>query len=264
MSDPTAAAPAASPAPAAAPAPAAVAAPAPVAAAPAPAAGTPAAAPAPAPAAEPLTNIFDEPAEGESAAAPPAEAKPGEGEAKLGEKPPEAPAEIELKVPEGANLPDEVLSGVKATLKALGVTPAQAQPLFDKFVAGVQAAGKTALDAAVAQFADMQRQWQAEVRADPDIGGAKFNEAIADTRKGATTLLGNDGAKALFQALNITGAGNHPAIVKAMHKAFSIHAPAKPSTGAPAGSAKDKGSTLAGMYPSAAGGAGGTLSPLSQ
>lgn len=223
-------------APAAAPATAAV--PAPVAA---PAAG------AAAPAADaPLANLFDDPAPAEGdppkPADKPAEAKPGD----------DAPVAYELKLPDGLTLTDEQLSGVKAKLAAAKVSPDQAQPLFDEWVNGVREAATSAAKQSTDLWTSTQKEWQAQIKADPDIGGAKLDQTIATTRKGAETLLGGAAAKELFTALNITGAGNNPAIVKALHKAFSQHAPAQPVTGAPAGADTQRtaGATL---YPKQAG-----------
>lgn len=233
MADEIAAAPVAAPAPApVAAAPVAAPAAAPL-AAPAPAAAAPAAA-------EPLANLFDDPAEkppGEEGEKPPAE------EAK-----PDGDPVYELTLPEGLELPDEMLSGVKAKLAAAKVSPDQAQTLFDEYTAAIKSTGDRIRADLADGWTNTQKAWRAEIAADKEIGGAKQEGVIAQIRKGAETLLGSAAAKELYTALNITGAGNNPAIVRALNKAFSLHAPATSVTGAPAGNtqAKSAGST---MYP---------------
>jgi hypothetical protein len=188
---------------------------------------------------ERLIDLFADPVEGDqSAEDKPADAKPAD----------DKPVEYELKSPDGLTLTDDELSGVKAKLAAAKVSPDQAQPLFDEWVAGVKSASESAAKQASDLWTNTQKEWQSAIKADPEIGGAKLDQTIATTRKGAETLLGTDAAKEFFQALNITGAGNNPAIVRAMHKAFSQHAPATSVTGTPAGQGAQR-SAGATLYP---------------
>lgn len=229
-----AAAPAAAPTPAAAP----VAAPAPAAAAPA---SAPAAAPVAAPAATPAAAPTAAPAP--AAAAPAAAPAPG---IKFGDDPADpadpaaapaaAPAEAstyDLKLPEGMTLADEALSGVKARFAAANVPPDQAQALFDAHLDGIRAATETAQKAVLDSWAATKAEWEAEIAADPEIGGAKQAESLSQISKGVDTLLGAKAGKAFRAALDATGAGSNPAIVRGLFKAFSQHAPARTETGNP-------------------------------
>lgn len=245
------AAPAAAATPAAAPAVAAPAAAAPA----APAAGTPPAAAAPA-AAKPevVTNLFDEPAE---------EGKPAEGaedkEGKEGEKA-TAPADYALTLPEGMTLDDQALDSVRGAFADAAVPADKAQSLFDRFVQGVGAARQAALADATQHWNDMQKAWKAEIAADPKLGGAKLQATLQEINSGALALTDAATAKAFKQALSTTGAGNHPAVVRMLHAALSPHAAAKPVNGGRPGTSKG---AVQSMYPSATGGSGSTLSPLS-
>ena len=51
----------------------------------------------------------------------------------------------------------------------------------------------------------------AEIKADPEIGGERLGAAVA----AASRVLERLAIPGLREALNVTGAGNHPAIVKA-------------------------------------------------
>lgn len=95
----------------------------------------------------------------------------------------------------------------------------------------------------------LQNEWQEQVRNDPVIGGANLDKNLANTKAGLNALLGED-AKSFYDALNFTGAGNNPAILKGLMKAAAPHAPASPVAGSPAKPAKTAGATL---YPSMAG-----------
>jgi hypothetical protein len=225
-------------------------APAPAAAAPVAAAPAPVAAPAAAPAEAPLTNLFADnpdvkPAEGD---------KPAE-EAKEGDK--TAPDYSALKIPEGLELSPEAIASLHAELTKVNASPEAAQLLFDKLLDSVKATH----DSGMKLWTDMQKGWQDQVRADPEIGGAKLDQNVAATRKGAEALLGEKAAKELFEGLNITGAGNHPGIVRALYKAFGEHSPATSVQGnpaAPAPAPRTAGQTL---YPTQAGLGNAGLNP---
>ena len=66
----------------------------------------------------------------------------------------------------------------------------------------------------------MQTKWQAEVKADPEIGGTKYDQSVATAAAvfvpGESNPFVKDAveAKGLKEALNATGAGNNPAIVR--------------------------------------------------
>lgn len=235
MAEEVAAAPVAAPvaAPAAAPAAAPVAAP-----APAPAAATTAA--------DPLTNLFADPVDpAVDPAADPTKTDPAKPD-------PIDPASYALNLPEGVELTDEAVSGVKAQLAAANVSPDHAQALFDKYTAGIKSAVEATRASVKSEMSDgwtnTQKAWKAEIASDPEIGGSKQEGVIASIRKGAETLLGANGAKELYTALNITGAGNNPAIVRALNKAFAMHAPGSSVTGAPAGGNAPR-SPGASLYP---------------
>lgn len=246
MADATAAAPVAAPAPAAAPAPVAApaAAPAAPAAAPAPAAAAPAAAPP----ADPGIRFGDNPPADDATKTD--EVKADDAKTDDATKT-DAPV-YDLKLPDGATLSEEAIAGVKEKFAAANVPPDQAQALFDAHVEGLKTAMQTATQTLLDNWATTKAAWEGEIKADPEIGGAKLDQSIASIRKGAETLLGPKAAKAFHEALDTTGAGSHPAMVKALFKAFSIHAPATNVSGAPAG-AKEARTAGATLYPTQAG-----------
>jgi hypothetical protein len=148
------------------------------------------------------------------------EEKPEEkGEEELEEKKPEtkAPEEYaEFTVPEGTTLDEQTGTEFKAIAKELDLTQEQAQKLLDfggeKLRAQIEAPYKL--------WHETQAKWQAKVKADPDIGGTKYEQSIKDAAQvfvpgESNPFVKSDAeAKALREALNMTGAGNNPAMVK--------------------------------------------------
>lgn len=221
----------------------------------APAGGAAAAAPAAAPAGAPVTPAAD------PGLTPPASLlndKPADAPADkpAGDKPADKPADkpvddkpIEyeaFKLPEGMK-PDEAKLGEFTKLAAESKIPQEvAQKLVDLYSAEI----KQVSEAPMRAWTELQTKWQDEVRNDPVIGGANLDKNLAATKAGLNNLLGDDASK-FFEALNVTGAGNNPDIVRGLFKAAQAHAPATPVAGKPAGGAsKSAGATL---YPQMAG-----------
>jgi hypothetical protein len=92
-------------------------------------------------------------------------------------------------------------------------------------------------------WTDLQDKWQEEVRADPEIGGEKLAPALGEISK----LLDRYGSPELRLALTETGAGNHPQVVRFLHKLAKDLGEGGPVLGAPT-TAKE--SLADRMYPS--------------
>ena len=69
----------------------------------------------------------------------------------------------------------------------------------------------TAANAGLKAFVDLQTKWVGEVKADPEIGGDKLTASMALAARAIDRL----GVPGLKEALDLTGAGNHPDVVKA-------------------------------------------------
>ncbi|MGO9020058.1 MAG: hypothetical protein ACLQVJ_17110 [Syntrophobacteraceae bacterium] len=135
------------------------------------------------------------------------------------EKKPEAKAPeeyAEFTMPEGTSLDEASATEFKGLAKELDLTQEQAQKLLsfggDKIKALTEAPYKA--------WSEMQTKWQAEVKADAEIGGTKFQDSVKAAalvfQPGESNpFVTNDAdAQALRDALNMTGAGNNPALVK--------------------------------------------------
>lgn len=112
-----------------------------------------------------------------------------------------------IKLPDGATIPDEDRAAFEAILNDHTLSrAAMAQKLVDLQLKGINdlsERGKT-------RVTEMQADWINKTKSDPVIGGDKLPATLA----GIGTLLDsypkNEEVRA---ALDLTGAGNHPAIV---------------------------------------------------
>jgi hypothetical protein len=113
----------------------------------------------------------------------------------------------EFKLPEGVTVDAESLKPATELFAETGLSQDQAQKFIDLAMARETAAAHKSVQA----FVDLQNQWVSEIKADPDIGGDRLKASLASANRAIDRL----NVPGLREALNFTGAGNHPAIVKA-------------------------------------------------
>jgi len=127
--------------------------------------------------------------------------------------PTKVPEAYEFKMPDGYEMDETVGKEVTTLFKEIGLDQPSAQKLLDFYVA-------KASDAAEAPYrlwTDTQKEWVDQIKADPDLG-KRLPEVKATVAK-AIDGLGDPKLAADFrQAMDVTGAGNHPAFVKAFWK----------------------------------------------
>lgn len=190
----------------------------------------PAAAPATAPvtAATPNTDVLAEFNKKETVGDAEAKAK-AEAEQNPGETPEEKTAReaadkakadavpeayADYTVPDGLTLDPTMLADANAVFKELGLSQEKAQKLIDlqtKYALGQDGARAEALKTAL----DKQAQdWTAEIKNDPEFGGAKFDSTVATAVKAMQAF----GDPQLRQLLNESGLGNNPSMVKLFAK----------------------------------------------
>jgi hypothetical protein len=119
-------------------------------------------------------------------------------------------------MPEGVELDQAAVDRAIPVLKELGLDQDKAQKLVGIYASELQAAMDAALTPEkladyVQQFNQEQSgKWAEAVKADPEIGGAKLDETHALVRDGIAKF----GSPALKEALDSTGLGNHPELVR--------------------------------------------------
>lgn len=162
-----------------------------------------------------------------SAPAAAAAAAPAEGEAPAGEASAEPTEPVvaelfdatKLTLPEGVTLPEEAATALTALLNNPELSAQergqQLTELYGKSIAEVATNLQTQMqEAGAAAWTQMNDGWRAEIAAlpeyknDPDGEAGKVYQAL--------TSVGAD--KEFFAALDLTGAGNHPAIAQVLHR----------------------------------------------
>lgn len=74
------------------------------------------------------------------------------------------------------------------------------------------------MDAPAKLWVEMNNAWRNEIMSDAEIGGEKFATHTLPTIQSALEQFGDP---KIFEALHVTGAGNHPAIVRTLYKLAS-------------------------------------------
>lgn len=145
-----------------------------------------------------------------------------EGDKSEGEKKTEAKAIVPekyepFKAPEGYEYDAKGLEEASTLFKELGLSQEQGQKIMDVYAAKSLEAAKDAGERGQKAYAEMRAGWQAEVKADPEIG--KNLPAVKATIGRALDSLGDPKLANDFKAaMDLTGAGDHPAFVKAFYK----------------------------------------------
>lgn len=136
----------------------------------------------------------------------------------------------DFTLPEGIARDSPLLTTFSAEAARLGIPQAQAQALVtavgDRLAADAKAAGEAQATAQMSAWSATNEAWQAEIRADKEIGGSKFEAMKSNVARlfdDYAGTLNSLGRKALNEALLHTGAGNHPAIVRVFAKIAAAH-----------------------------------------
>lgn len=145
-----------------------------------------------------------------------------------------------LTFPEGAVVDEGLRSEFLTVLNNQDLTPAErAQELVNLHLKTTQQAS----DQSSAAWDTVQTQWQEQTRADPEIGGDKLEGVLNVVSKAVDKF----GSPELRDVMTLTGAGNHPTIIKFIYEMAKNFEEGGPVSGA----AASGGQTLADkMYPS--------------
>lgn len=149
--------------------------------------------------------------------APPAPPAPAEPTLLTAPAEPAAPAPFDsakLTLPEGAKLDDPTLKSFTEIFGDANLAPQdRAQRLLDLHTNALKAASET-----TSKFwSDTRAAWVNEVKADPVIGGDKLTPTLRSIGK-MIDGLGQTEAKAFREALEFSGLGDNPAIIRGLAK----------------------------------------------
>ncbi len=120
---------------------------------------------------------------------------------------PARPSYTDFKLPDGVTVDPEQLKTASELFADSGLSQQQAQKFIDLAASREQAAATKGVQA----FVELQNKWVSEIKADPDIGGDKLQASLASAARAIDRL----GVPGLKEALDLPGAGNNPAVVKA-------------------------------------------------
>ena len=149
----------------------------------------------------------------------------------------------DLALPEGLTVSDEQASALLDLFNDDKLSPKdRANKLVEMHGTLVQSAIQTVGEQMVAEIQRQQAEWETAVKSDPEIGGANLAPNLAKVSK----LIDAEGTPELRQALDATGAGSHPEIVKFFVKMADRYAEGAPAGG---GNPTSKESTAQRMYP---------------
>lgn len=121
----------------------------------------------------------------------------------------------QIELPEGAEVSDELMGSFLELMNDNELSPKErAQKLID-----LQSSTGADIVSSYEEeqnrgWEQLQSEWRAEAEALPELGGAQLPKTLATIRKGVESV---GAGKEFFEALTMTGAGNHPAVIKALH-----------------------------------------------
>ncbi|MDH5670479.1 MAG: hypothetical protein OEY86_20960 [Nitrospira sp.] len=146
-----------------------------------------------------------------------------------------------ITLPEGAEVDEGAMTDFLSLMNDTEISAAErAQKLIDLQFTIAEEAAK----ASQALWNKTQVDWQAEARALPEIGGDNLEKTLASIKAGLDKLGATDET---YAALNFTGAGNHPEVIRILHKATAHLVEGQPPA-TPGSPAKGKLSQADRMY----------------
>ena len=116
----------------------------------------------------------------------------------------------DFAVPEGFTLDKEAANDFGALAKEGNLSQAYAQKLVDFYIKQQQQ-----MNNAPAEFYEAkQQEWKDAINSDPEIGGSKWNGTRASIARLFDSLGDSNLTDSFREAMDYTGAGNHPGVVK--------------------------------------------------
>lgn len=120
------------------------------------------------------------------------------------------PDKYEFNLPEGVELDEAKAEEFSAIAKEVKLSNEDAS----KFVGLYTKAQAEAFEAQVATWNKQLDEWKEAATKDEEFGGAKFQESVGNAKR-ALDVFGNEKLK---EALNQSGMGNHPEIIRMLSK----------------------------------------------
>ena len=148
------------------------------------------------------------------ASANPTETTSTTTEATAPEAKPVVPEKYELKLAEGSLLTAEAVQEVEALAREAGLSAEHAQKLLDARESAVQGH----IERLTTEHGARVEQWNNELKADPEVGGTKFETSLRNAEK----VLNKFGDEQLRKDLEASGYGSHPGLFKMLARAAAV------------------------------------------
>lgn len=116
----------------------------------------------------------------------------------------------DFKMPDGMELDKERMEAFLPIAKELNLSQDKAQKLVDFYATAV----KDITTQQQQMWADTLDEWKETAVSDSEYGGKKFQESIVAAKRALDTF----GSKKLREALDQTGMGNHPELIRMLVK----------------------------------------------
>ena len=141
-----------------------------------------------------------------------------------GDDAPDVPEEYEFKAPEGVEVDKELAEAITPILQKYKFTQEMADEVNEIYANHIQ----KHQEASIKAFETQLDTWVKELKTDPEIGGEHFAENAGIAAEAVKEL----GSPELFELLDTTGVGNHPALFKFVLKVGKELAEDQPGSGA--------------------------------
>lgn len=148
-----------------------------------------------------------------------------------GDKPAEGAPEAyaDFKLPEGVELKGEFIDEFKGVAKGLGLTQDGAQSLLDLHVKAIKDVTEASLNA----VAELRKSWRDQVLANSDLAhNGDLRTEVKATLGRFIDSFGPKIAADFREAMNFTGAGDHPGFIAFFHAAAKAMGEGRPAQGA--------------------------------
>lgn len=116
----------------------------------------------------------------------------------------------DFKLPENFVADPDAIAEFKTVAKEYKLTQEQAQKLIDMQTSLAAKQSKITQE----QWENVQKDWRSKSESDKEFGGAEFKANVGLAKK----ALDKFGTKEFREALEVTGMGNHPEIIRFLYK----------------------------------------------
>jgi len=187
------------------------------------------------------TEVPQTPEAGTEAQTPPQEAQTGEAASFVNTDPnpaqavPMATDAAQVVVPEGLTVDDEAMQNFIGVLDNAELSAEErASALLDINAQSIAQTQESMVAEQQQMWTDTQDGWREAITNDPEIGGAKLPETTAKI----AAVLDRFGTPEVRQAFDVTGAGNHPEIVRFLANIGALISEGGQVSGSPADAPK--------------------------